>query len=300
MDAAADRTGPFGLPAKALEGRTALVTGATSGIGRVAAKALAGLGAELFLVARSRERGEATLAEIRERAGSERVSLLYGDLASQRAVREVAERFLAAERPLHLLVNNAGVLMRRRRETEDGVETTLAVNHLAPFLLTSLLMERLRESAPARVVTVASGAHRWAEDGLDFDDFEGRAHYRPMQQYGRSKLANILFTRELARRLEGSGVTANALHPGFVGTRFAMNNGLLATVAMTLVRPFARTPEQGADTLVYLCAAPELEGVTGRYYVDRRERHPAKNARRDEDARRLWEWSAERAGLADA
>jgi len=281
-----------------LTGRTCLVTGATSGIGRAAALRLAGLGRpSLVLVARSREKGEATREDIRRATGNDDVELLCADLSSQDDVRRLAETFLAGGRPLHVLLNNAGVLMMRREETLDGLETTFAVNHLAYFLLTRLLLERMVESAPARIVNVASGAHAWAGGPLDFDDLQGRRDFGPLKIYGRSKLANILFTRELARRLEGTGVTANCLHPGFVGSNFARNNGLLG-LGMLLARPFARTPEQGADTAVHLCASPEVEGVTGGYFVDRRRRWPKRFAQRDEDARRLWEVSEHLTGLA--
>ncbi|MDX1649801.1 MAG: SDR family NAD(P)-dependent oxidoreductase [Myxococcota bacterium] len=281
-----------------MRGRTCMVTGATNGIGRAAAFALARRGATLVLVARSRERGEATLAALREETGAEDPLLLVADLSSQAEIRGLAETFLAEERPLHVLLNNAGVILTRREETEDGIETTFAVNHLAYFLLTNLLLPRLRASAPARIVNVASDAHAQAGGRLDFDDLESRRAYSAMRVYGRSKLANILFTRELARRLEGTGVTANAMHPGFVGSNFARNNGVLAGVAMTLLRPFARSPEKGAETAVWLCTAPELEGVSGRYFFDRAEHAPRPFARHDDDARRLWTVSEQMTGLS--
>jgi NAD(P)-dependent dehydrogenase (short-subunit alcohol dehydrogenase family) len=282
-----------------LDGRTCLITGATSGIGRAAAFGLARLGRpSLVLAGRSREKAEATAEAIRSETGCQDVSVLVADLSSQAEIRRLAEAYLASGRPLHVLLNNAGVFMLRREETVDGHETTFAVNHLGYFLLTNLLLDRIRESAPARIVNVASAAHASAGGPLDFDDLDSRERYRPMQVYGKSKLANILFTRELARRLEGTGVTANCLHPGFVGSNFARNNGLLGSVGMWLARPFARTPEQGADTAVYLCASPELEGVTGRYFVDREQRWPKRFAQSDEDARRLWEVSERMTGLA--
>jgi NAD(P)-dependent dehydrogenase (short-subunit alcohol dehydrogenase family) len=283
-----------------IAGRTCLVTGATSGIGRAAAEELARRGAELVLVARDRGRGEAAVAEIRARTGNAKLSLLLADLSSQAEIRRAAREFLASGRPLHVLLNNAGVVLLKRNETVDGVESTFAVNHLGYFLLTRLLEDRLRESAPARVVNVASDAHHYAGGRLDFDDLESRRAYRVMQVYGKSKLANILFTRELARRLAGSGVTANALHPGFVGSNFGRNNGLLGRVSMTLLRPFARSPEKGAETAVWLCAAPELEGRSGGYYFDLAPRRPNASAENDEDARRLWEVSERMTGIASA
>ncbi len=196
-----------------------------------------------------------------------------------------------------MLLNNAGVIMLRREETVDGLETTLAVNHLTYFLLTVLLLDRLKESAPARVVNVASDAHAYAAGGLDWDDLGSERGYSAMKVYGRSKLANILFTRELARRLEGSGVTANCLHPGFVGSNFAKNNGLLGRLGMNLLRPFARSNEKGAETAVYLCASPAVADLSGEYFFDRRPRHPKRYAQSDADARRLWEVSERLTGL---
>jgi NAD(P)-dependent dehydrogenase (short-subunit alcohol dehydrogenase family) len=273
-----------------MTGRTCMITGATSGIGQAAALALARLGASLVLVGRDPERGERALEEIRRASRVGDATLLLADLSSQSEIRRLAADFLATGRPLHVLLNNAGVINLRREESGDGVETTFAVNHLAYFLLTGLLLERLKESAPARVVNVASDAHRGA-GRLDFDDLESRRQYTPMRVYGRSKLANILFTRELARRLAGSGVTANSMHPGFVGSNFAKNNGLLGIAAMTLLRPFARSPEKGAETAVYLCSSPEIEGVTGEYFQDCKPHKPRAFALDDGDARRLWEVS---------
>jgi retinol dehydrogenase-12 len=283
-----------------MTGRTCLITGATSGIGRAAAMALAGMGASLVLVGRNRERGEAVVAEIERATGNPDVALLLADLSSQAAVRQLAREFLAAGRPLHVLLNNAGVVNLRRETSVDGIEATFAVNHLAYFLLTLLLIPRLKESAPARIVNVASDAHAQAGGRLDFEDLESRKSYSVMRVYGKSKLANILLTRELARRLEGTGVTANCLHPGFVGSNFAKNNGAIASLVMTLLRPFARTPEKGAETAVYLASSPEVEGVSGKYFVDRRPRQPKEFAQSDDDARRLWEVSERMCGLAAA
>jgi NAD(P)-dependent dehydrogenase (short-subunit alcohol dehydrogenase family) len=274
-----------------------MITGATSGIGQAAALDLARLGASLVLVGRNAERGERVLEEVRRASRSGDVTLLLADLSSQSEIRRLAADFLASGRPLHVLLNNAGVINLRREESGDGIETTFAVNHLAYFLLTTLLLERLKEGAPARVVNVASDAHRGA-GRLDFDDLESQRSYSPMRVYGRSKLANILFTRELARRLEGTGVTANSMHPGFVGSNFAKNNGLLGIAAMTLLRPFARSPEKGAETAVYLCSSPKVEGVTGEYFQDCKPHRPRPFALDDEDARRLWEVSERMTGFA--
>lgn len=280
-----------------LTGKLCMITGATSGIGKAAAVALARLGADLVLVARDPARAEETVRDIAAAAGSRRVEVMLADLSSQEQVRRLADEFLAGGRPLHVLLNNAGVIMLRREETADGIERTWAVNHLAYFLLTNLLLDRLRQSAPARVVNVASDAHAYSRGALDFDDLESRKRYSTMHVYAKSKLANILFTRELARRLEGSGVTANALHPGFVGSNFATNNGMFASAVMRLARPFARTAEKGAETAVYLCASPDVEGVSGKYFFDERERWPKRYAQSDEDAARLWEVSERMTGL---
>lgn len=282
-----------------LEGKVVLVTGATSGIGRAAARALAAEGPELVLLCRNRERGEETRRTIQRETGNERTSLLLCDLSSQAQIRAAAADFLATGRPLHVLFNNAGVFNVWREDTEDGIEGTWAVNHLAYFLLTRLLLERMKQSAPARIVNVTSDAHAWAAGPLDFDNLGGRGLASPMRRYGISKLANILFTRELARRLEGTGVTAHCFHPGFVGTGFAANNGFVSAIAMRLLSAFNRTPEQGADTGVWLCTDPEVK-ENGRYFVDRQARWPKRYAQSDEDAARLWRESERQVGLASA
>jgi NAD(P)-dependent dehydrogenase (short-subunit alcohol dehydrogenase family) len=279
-----------------MQGKTCLITGATSGIGRATATALAGMGASLVLVARDRARGEETAAEIARRTGNRDVTLLLGDLSAQADVRRVAAQFLASERPLHVLINNAGVVNVRRTVTVDGIETTFAVNHLASFLLTNLLLARLISSAPARIVNVSSDAHKFG--ALDFNDLASTRRYRAMRVYGQSKLANILFTNELARRLAGSGVTANSLHPGAVGTRLGKNNGAWARVLIALLRPFFRTPADGAATSVYLAASPAVEGVTGTYFTRQREHRTSAAARDTDAARRLWDISARMTGTA--
>ena len=279
-----------------MKGRNCLITGATSGIGLEAAVGIARTGARLFLVARDRGRGERAATDVRSRSGNAAVEVLLADLASQAEIRRLATEFLARGEPLHLLVNNAGVVNLRRTETVDGIETTFAVNHLGYFLLTLLLLERLKESAPARIVNVSSDAHHWGT--IDFDDLGGAKRYRPMKIYGRSKLANVLFTRELARRLEGTGVTVNALHPGAVATGLGKNNGRIARVMIGCLRPFFRTPEKGAETAVYLATSPEVEGTSGKYFFDRRERRPSREASDPAIAERLWAVSESMTGLA--
>jgi len=281
-----------------MRARHVLVTGASSGIGKAAAIALGRMGAELSLVCRDRGRGEAAAAEIAAASGGRAPALHLADLGVQAQVRRVAEEIRATARPIHVLLNNAGLINLKRELTPDGLEATFAVNHLGYFLLTNLLLERIRASAPARIVNVASDAHRFARRGLDFDDLQSERGYGGMTAYGRSKLANILFTRELARRLEGSGVTVNAVHPGAVATGFAQNNGMLSRIVMYLGRAVMRTPEKGAETSVYCCTAPALAGVSGRYFASSREARPNRYATNDADARRLWELSAKLAGLS--
>jgi retinol dehydrogenase 14 len=278
-----------------MTGRTCVLTGATSGIGRETAVALAGLGARLALVCRDRGRGEEAAAEIAARTGNRDVVLHLADLSAQRDVRRVAAEILAAHAQIHVLVNNAGVVNLRRTLTEDGLETVFATNHLAYFHLTLLLLDRLRASAPARIVNVASDAHRWGR--LDLDDLGNARRYRAMQVYGQSKLANILFTYELARRLAGSGVTCNCLHPGAVGTRLGHNNGMIARALARLLVPFFRTPAQGAATSIWLASSPEAEGVSGQYFVDRRPRRSSDASYDETTARRLWDVSLQLTGL---
>jgi len=278
-----------------MKGKTVLITGATSGIGRIAAQELARQGAAIHLVCRDRSRGEETAAAIARDSGNRDVRLIVADLASQSDIRRAAAEFLATGSPLHVLVNNAGVVNLQRTLTPDGIETVFAVNHLAYFLLTLLLLERMKESAPARIVNVASDAHKFGT--MSFDDLGHERGYKWMRVYGQSKLANILFTRELARRLAGTGVTVNCLHPGAVATGLGKNNGWLARGITGLLKPFFRTPEQGARTTVFLASSPEVEGITGGYFVDSRERRPSAAARNDDDARKLWRVSAEMTGL---
>lgn len=281
-----------------LQGKVCLITGATAGIGEVAARELARKGARVVLVGRSRERCEATLGRIREEVPGAEVEALVADLSSQSEIRRLAGEFRMRFDRLDILLNNAGALFAQRQETADGIERTWALNHLAYFLLTNLLLEPLQAAAPSRVVCVASGAHR-AVPGLNWDDLEGRQHYRPFRAYSQSKLANILFARELARRLEGAGVTANALHPGFVATNFMAGNGWLGVFLRLSARLIAIKPEQGARTSIYLASSPEVEGLTGRYFEKCREARPSKAALDDDAARRLWEISMRMTGLSE-
>jgi NAD(P)-dependent dehydrogenase (short-subunit alcohol dehydrogenase family) len=279
--------------------RVCLLTGATLGIGRAAAEALAPMGMELVLVARDRSRLEALATELRRRSPGARVGVLAGDLSRMSEVRRIATEFRATHARLDVLANNAGALFARREETPEGLERTLALNHLAYFVLTEELLPVLGASAPSRIVNVSSDAH--VGMGLDLDDLNyTHGRYRPFVAYGRSKLMNILFTRELARRLEGTRVTANAMHPGFVRSGFGQNTpGVLAKL-IKVGQVFARTPERGARTLVYLATSPEVEGVSGKYFHDERESRTSPAARDMGVARRLWDVSMQLAGPAVA
>lgn len=281
-------------------GRTAVVTGANSGIGREMAAGLAEAGAGVVITARDLEKGRAAAAELEARTGRA-VEVMRLDLADLASVREFARQFLDGHDALHVLVNNAGGTWSPRKVTADGHETTFQVNHLAPFLLTNLLLDRMKESAPARIVTTSSGAHRGSK-GLDFDDLDrDRRRYSGMRAYNDSKLCNILFTRELARRLEGTGVTATCFHPGFVRTNFSGGGDTrLMAVGFRIGSVFARTPRKGADTGLHLATSPEVEGVSGEYFFDRRPGRLSRHARDDEAARRLWEATEAILGLAGA
>jgi NAD(P)-dependent dehydrogenase (short-subunit alcohol dehydrogenase family) len=270
--------------------KTIVVTGATSGIGRATAVGLAQLDSRLILVGRDAGRAEETIAEIRKATGRKDVEVVRGDFARQAEVRRVADEILARTEAIHVLVNNAGVTMLKRTTTPDGYETTFAVNHLAYFLLTGLLLPRLLAAAPgARIVNVASDAHRWG--ALDFGDLQNEREYKAMKVYGQSKTANILFTRELAKRLEGSGVTVNALHPGAVATRLGRGSGPLFDLLQRVIGVFMKSPEQGAETSLHLATAPELATVSGRYFADKKEKPVRPHASDDATATRLWEIS---------
>ena len=278
-----------------MSGKVVLITGGTSGIGKAAAVELALMGAEVVVTGRNKERGREAVEEIKARSGSDAVSLLLADLTVQAEVRELAEEFRRNHDRLDVLVNNAGVVNQKRSETPDGMESTLASNHLAPFLLTELLLDLLKESAPSRVVTTASEAERWGR--LDFDDLQSRKRYGAFPVYGMTKLANIMFTIDLAERLEGTGVTANCFHPGAVSTNFGSGNGGISSILFRAFKPFMRSPEKGADTLVYLASSPDVEGMTGKYLSDRKL-ITAKSIAYDAEARRkLWEASEELTGL---
>lgn len=281
--------------------KVCVVTGGNSGIGLWTAIGLARQGAHTVIVSRSRERGEAALEQARAALGDQpaRLDLVVGDLGSLAQIRALAEELLARYPAIHVLVNNAGLWMTERQLTPDGLETTFAVNHLGPFLLTHLLLPRLQESAPARIVNVASEGHRQGK--LDFDDLQAERRFGKVRAYCDSKLANVLFTRELARRLEGTGVTANSLHPGVVHTNLGSNSSGPIRWVFDWVGPlFFITPEKGARTSLHVATSPALDGVSGRYFSNSRESTPSRRARDDEAARRLWEISEQLTGIATA
>jgi len=279
-----------------MKGTVCVVTGATSGIGKAAATALARLGATVVLVGRDRGRTEAAAAEIAPVSASPPRAEI-ADLASLEQVRGLAGRLDGLER-IDVLINNAGLVLGERRITPDGLEHVFALNHLAPFLLTSLLLPKLTASAPARVVTVTSDAHSAAR--LDLSNPNLEHGWDSWRSYANSKLANILFTRELARRLDGTGVTANCAHPGVVRTGFGRESKPLLKLGIMIARPFMLSPERGADTIVYLASSPDVAGQTGGYYVKRQRREPSAAARDDAAARELWELSEKLTGLAPA
>jgi NAD(P)-dependent dehydrogenase (short-subunit alcohol dehydrogenase family) len=270
-----------------VKGRTCIITGATDGIGLEAAAGLGALGARLVLVGRNRAKGEVVLAALRERVPGIEAEMHYADLTRRDDIQRLAPELLAAAPRIDVLLNNAGAFFVKRAVLDDGLEQTFALNHMGYFRLTALLRERLIASAPARIVNVASEAHRNAT--LDFADLQTAQGYDGWKAYQRSKLANILFTRELARQLAGTGVTANCLHPGFVKTCFGDNNRGFWGIGIRLGKLFAAiSVPRGAETSVYVASAPELEGVTGKYFDKCREREPNAVARNVQDAERLW------------
>jgi retinol dehydrogenase 12 len=277
--------------------KVVLITGATAGIGRVTARELADAGAHVLLAARNKEKAEATREWISRETGNRSVDLIIGDLSIQSHVRSIAQQVASRHGGLDVLVNNAGGFFQRRTESADGIEMTFALNHLASFLLTHLLLEALKRRSPSRVVTVSSDAHTRAS--MNFDDLEGRVRYRGWGAYGRSKLANILFTYELARRLHGTGVTANALHPGFVASEFGKNNGPGTRLAMSIAhRLGAISVEEGARTSVYLATSKEVQDVSGKYFVSCREAASTAASHYTGAMLRLWEISTRMTGLA--
>jgi NAD(P)-dependent dehydrogenase (short-subunit alcohol dehydrogenase family) len=280
-----------------IQGKVVVITGATSGIGQVAAGKLAAMGARIVLVARDKTRAEKTLSRLRERAPAANHTVHYADLSSLREMKRIGAEIAAAEPRIDVLINNAGALFGHRQVTEDGLEMTFALNHMSYVVLTHGLRERLLGSAPARVVNTSSNAHK--RSPLDFNDLQSANGYGGFMVYSRSKLCNILFTRELARRLVGTGMTANCLHPGFVDTRFGEHSGGLFSRLIQVGKLGALSPEKGAETLIYLASSPEVAGVSGQYFYKCRPATPTVEAQDDATAKRLWSESARLAGIPE-
>jgi NAD(P)-dependent dehydrogenase (short-subunit alcohol dehydrogenase family) len=280
-----------------MNGKICLVTGGTNGIGKATAQALAQMGATVVIVGRNAPKTAQLVEEIRAASGNKNVDSLLADLSSQQEVRHLANEFKSKYSHLHVLINNAGGFFMQRQLSVDGIEMTFALNHLASFLLTDLLLDTLKASTPARIINVSSDAH--ASGRIEFDNLQGEQNSRP-RAYDNSKLANILFTMELARRLEGTGVTVNALHPGFVATGFAKNNGKVIAALVSIFAPLvARSPAKGAETSIYLASSPSVAGVTGEYFYDSHVILAAPQATDTVVARKLWHVSAKMVHLAD-
>ena len=272
-----------------MEGRICLITGTNSGIGKETAKALAEMNATVVIVCRDKERGENAQKEIIEQTGNKNVDLLLCDLSSQEAIRKLVSEFKNKYQNLHVLINNAGVMLSKRVLSDDGVEMNFAVHHLAPFLLTNLLFDVLKKSAPSRIINVSSAAHRMAK--IDFDDLQSEnKKYRLFRVYGVSKLALMLFTYELSRRLDGTGVTVNALHPGLVNTNLGRDQ---SKFSRGFGKAFFKRPEKGAETSIYLASSPEVESITGKYFVKKEPRKSSEESYNEDYAKRLREISAE-------
>lgn len=276
-----------------MKDKTVVITGATSGIGEVAADRLAQKGARIVFVARDHARGQETLKHLRAIAGHDSHAVHYADLTRLSEMKRVAKAIADSEPEIDVLINNAGALFNTRQVTEDGLEKTFALNHMSYFVVTNLLLDKLKPGA--RIVSTASDAHKGAK--LNFNDLQSEKGYSGFGVYGRSKLMNILFTRELAKRLAGSGVTANCLHPGFVATRFGDSSGGILSWGVRAAKSFALTPEQGAETIIYLASSPDVENRSGGYYYKSALASPSSEAQSDADAKRLWDSSARISGL---
>ncbi len=276
-----------------LKGKIVMITGANSGIGKATTLGIAKLGASVVMVCRSRERGEAALTEIKTDSGNPNVELLVADLASQKDIRNLVQQFKGKYQTLDVLINNAGIVLTKRSLTEDGIETQFAVNHLAPFLLTNLLLDILKASAPSRVINVSSGMHKRAK--IDFDNLQSEKKYGAFGTYGRSKLALNLFTFELARLLEGTGVTVNALHPGMIRTNLSRDMNWFMRGMFKLM---SKNPTKGAETPIFLASSAEVEGVTGRYFAGKKEIRASDESYDEVAAKRIWEISAELTNLS--
>jgi NAD(P)-dependent dehydrogenase (short-subunit alcohol dehydrogenase family) len=278
-----------------MKGKVVVITGATSGIGEIAAQRLATLGARMVLIARDADRGQKALSRLANKGNGAAHSIYYGDLSRISETKRVAAQIAAAEPRIDVLVNNAGALFGARKVTPDNLEETFATNHMAYFVLTLGLRDSLFAASPARVVSTASAAHKGYT--LDFDDLQSAKGYSAIAAYGRSKLCNILFTRELARRWIDKGVTANCLHPGFVATRFGDGSGGFLSRVVRVAKTFAISPEKGAETIVYLASSPDVGAANGEYFYQCRRATPTVAARDEATAKRLWIESAQIAGI---
>jgi NAD(P)-dependent dehydrogenase (short-subunit alcohol dehydrogenase family) len=276
-----------------MEGKICLITGANSGIGKATAITLAKMRATVVMLCRSKERGEKAQQEIIQQTKNKNVDLLICDLASQDAIHKFVSNFKNKYQNLHVLINNAGVMLKKRNLSVDGFEMNFAVHLLAPFLLTNLLLDFLKNSAPSRIINIASAAHKRAK--IDFDDLQSETKkYSLFKIYGISKLAEILFTYELSKKLEGTGVTVNAVHPGLVNTNLGRDQ---SKFSQWFARKFFKSPEEGAETSIYLASSPEVEGITGKYYVDKEPRESSEESYKEENSTRLWKICAEITGL---
>jgi NAD(P)-dependent dehydrogenase (short-subunit alcohol dehydrogenase family) len=274
-----------------MTGRVCLITGGNSGIGKATALGLAKLDATVVIVSRDRDKGEAALLEIRTRSGNKNVDAMVCDLSSQDSVRELAHDFRGRYKRLHVLINNAGIFLPKRTVTVDGLEATFATNHLGHFLLTNLLLDLLKANAPSRIINLTSSAHYGTE--MDFEDLQGEKKYSGYHAYSQSKLANVLFTYQLAKLLEGTGVTANCLHPGVVRTGFGKDQSGLMNILVRIGSPFMMSADGAARAAVYLATSPELEKVTGKFYSKGKETESSKQSYNTASAERLWKQSAE-------
>ena len=279
-----------------IKNKNVLITGATSGIGEATAIDLAKKGANIFFIARNNLKAQ-NLSDKIEFISGKRPKFFIADLASLKNIRESALEFISLDIPLHVLLNNAGLINNNRKETVDGFEEVFSINHLAYFYLTHLLLDKLKEGTPSRIINVSSGAHAFVK-GFNFDDVNSLKEYKPFKVYGYSKLANILFTKKLSQVLENENITVNCLHPGVVGTGFGQNNGMFSKILFNLSKPFMRSSEKGAETSIYLCSSPDVSDVSGQYFYNCKIAKTTSWANNQEDAERLWDLSKELTGIS--
>ena len=278
-----------------IKNKNVLITGATSGIGEATAIDLAKKGANIFFIARNNLKAQ-NLSDKIEFISGKRPKFFIADLASLKNIKESALEFISLDIPLHVLLNNAGLINNNRKETVDGFEEVFSINHLAYFYLTHLLLDKLKEGTPSRIINVSSGAHAFVK-GFNFDDVNSLKEYKPFKVYGYSKLANILFTKKLSQVLENENIIVNCLHPGVVGTGFGQNNGVFSKILFNLSKPFMRSSEKGAETSIYLCSSPDVSDVSGQYFYNCKIAKTTTWANNQEDADRLWDLSKELTGI---